>query len=117
MSFSIDLQAGPLGWRRYDCNLTSLTAWQEQSPLKQSFVPHSHPNPILSPLFWRKGGKPRTHAPPAIDSPYLALPHLNRYSDSMYEDFHAADRLTGEHLHCTWEATIVAIASRPPAPL
>lgn len=30
----------------------------------------------------------------------------------MYEDFHATDRWTGEDLHCTWKATIVAIATR-----
>src|ERR1700751_4296320 len=30
----------------------------------------------------------------------------------MYEDFHVADRWTGEDLHCTWKATMVAIATR-----
>ena len=30
----------------------------------------------------------------------------------MYEDFTAADRWTGEQLHCTWRGTIVAIATR-----
>lgn len=30
----------------------------------------------------------------------------------MYEDFHVADRWTGEDLHCTWKGTIVAIATR-----
>jgi hypothetical protein len=30
----------------------------------------------------------------------------------MYEDFHVADRWTGEDLHCTWRANIVAIATR-----
>lgn len=30
----------------------------------------------------------------------------------MYEDFHVADRWTGEDLHCLWKATIVAIATR-----
>jgi len=30
----------------------------------------------------------------------------------MYEDFHVTDRWTGEDLHCTWKATIVAIATR-----
>jgi hypothetical protein len=30
----------------------------------------------------------------------------------MYEDFHVADRWTGEDLHCRWKATIVAIATR-----
>ena len=30
----------------------------------------------------------------------------------MYEDFHVADRCTGEDLHCTWKGTIVAIATR-----
>ncbi len=30
----------------------------------------------------------------------------------MYEDFHVADRWTGEDLHCTWKANIVAIATR-----
>jgi hypothetical protein len=30
----------------------------------------------------------------------------------MYEDFHVADRWTGEDLHCRWIATIVAIATR-----
>lgn len=30
----------------------------------------------------------------------------------MYEDFHVADRWSGEDLHCVWKATIVAIATR-----
>ena len=30
----------------------------------------------------------------------------------MYEDFHVADRWTGEDLHCRWRANIVAIATR-----
>jgi hypothetical protein len=30
----------------------------------------------------------------------------------MYEDFHVIDRWTGEDLHCTWKANIVAIATR-----
>jgi len=30
----------------------------------------------------------------------------------MYEDFHVTDRWTGEDLHCTWKATMVAIATR-----
>ena len=30
----------------------------------------------------------------------------------MYEDFHAADRWTGDDLHCRWIGTIVAIATR-----
>jgi hypothetical protein len=30
----------------------------------------------------------------------------------MYEDFHVTDRWSGEDLHCTWKATIVAIATR-----
>lgn len=30
----------------------------------------------------------------------------------MYEDFHVTDRWTGEDLHCTWRANIVAIATR-----
>jgi hypothetical protein len=30
----------------------------------------------------------------------------------MYEDFHVADRWTGEDLHCVWKANIVAIATR-----
>ena len=30
----------------------------------------------------------------------------------MYEDFHVADRWTGEDLHCLWKANIVAIATR-----
>jgi len=30
----------------------------------------------------------------------------------MYEDFHVADRWTGEDLHCTWKGTMVAIATR-----
>ena len=30
----------------------------------------------------------------------------------MYEDFHVTDRWTGEELHCTWKANIVAIATR-----
>ena len=30
----------------------------------------------------------------------------------MYEDFTVADRWTGEPLHCTWRATMVAIATR-----
>lgn len=30
----------------------------------------------------------------------------------MYEDFRVTDRWTGEELHCTWKANIVAIATR-----
>jgi hypothetical protein len=30
----------------------------------------------------------------------------------MYEDFHVADRWTGEDLHCQWKGNIVAIATR-----
>jgi hypothetical protein len=30
----------------------------------------------------------------------------------MYEDFHVADRWSGEDLHCCWKANIVAIATR-----
>ncbi len=30
----------------------------------------------------------------------------------MYEDFTVTDRWTGEQLHCTWRATMVAIATR-----
>lgn len=30
----------------------------------------------------------------------------------MYEDFHVADRWSGEDLHCSWRANIVAIATR-----
>jgi len=30
----------------------------------------------------------------------------------MYEDFHVADRWSGEDLHCRWKANIVAIATR-----
>jgi len=30
----------------------------------------------------------------------------------MYEDFHVAERWTGEDLHCRWKGTIVAIATR-----
>src|SRR6516225_7263102 len=30
----------------------------------------------------------------------------------MYEDFHVADRWTGDDLHCIWKANIVAIATR-----
>jgi hypothetical protein len=30
----------------------------------------------------------------------------------MYEDFHVADRWTGEELHCRWKGTLVAIATR-----
>ncbi|WP_260706450.1 hypothetical protein [Edaphobacter flagellatus] len=30
----------------------------------------------------------------------------------MYEDFKVTDRWTGEQLHCTWQGTIVAIATR-----
>ena len=30
----------------------------------------------------------------------------------MYEDFHVADRWSGEDLHCRWKATVVAIATR-----
>jgi hypothetical protein len=30
----------------------------------------------------------------------------------MYEDFHVADRWSGEDLHCTWKGTMVAIATR-----
>lgn len=30
----------------------------------------------------------------------------------MYEDFHVTDRWSGEALHCSWKANIVAIATR-----
>ncbi len=30
----------------------------------------------------------------------------------MYEDFHVADRWSGEDLHCRWKANMVAIATR-----
>ena len=30
----------------------------------------------------------------------------------MYEEFHVADRWTGEDLHCRWKANMVAIATR-----
>ena len=30
----------------------------------------------------------------------------------MYEDFHVADRWTGQDLHCRWIGTMVAIATR-----
>ena len=30
----------------------------------------------------------------------------------MYEDFHVADRWSGEDLHCSWKGTLVAIATR-----
>jgi hypothetical protein len=30
----------------------------------------------------------------------------------MYEDFHVTDRWSGEELHCSWKANIVAIATR-----
>lgn len=30
----------------------------------------------------------------------------------MYEDFHVADRWSGEDIHCRWKANIVAIATR-----
>jgi hypothetical protein len=30
----------------------------------------------------------------------------------MYEDFHVADRWSGEDLHCRWKGTVVAIATR-----
>ena len=30
----------------------------------------------------------------------------------MYEDFHVADRWSGEDLHCIWKGTMVAIATR-----
>jgi hypothetical protein len=42
----------------------------------------------------------------------LPPPSPNHYADSMYEDFHVADRWTAEDLHCTWKANIVAIATR-----
>jgi hypothetical protein len=42
----------------------------------------------------------------------LLVMHWNRYADSMYEEFQVADRWTGEDLHCTWKANIVAIATR-----
>ena len=42
----------------------------------------------------------------------LAQPVPERYANTMYEDFHVADRWTGEDLHCRWKGTIVAIATR-----
>ena len=35
-----------------------------------------------------------------------------RYARHMYEDFHVVDRWTGEDLHCSWKANMVAIATR-----
>ena len=34
------------------------------------------------------------------------------YSGFMYEDFHVADRWSGEDIHCHWKANMVAIATR-----
>jgi len=42
----------------------------------------------------------------------LAAGKPGRYAICMYEDFHVADRWTGEDLHCRWKANIVAIATR-----
>jgi len=52
---------------------------------------------------------PRASAPPQVA---LAQPAPERYANTMYEDFHVADRWTGEDLHCRWKGTIVAIATR-----
>src|SRR5206468_9880152 len=51
----------------------------------------------------------------ALYSLVVYLPILGRsdiFLDSMYEDFHATDRWTGEKLHCIYQALIVAIATR-----
>jgi len=47
-------------------------------------------------------------------NPYLWFPRslVPCYSESMYEDFHVADRWTQEDLHIRWKGTIVAIATR-----
>jgi hypothetical protein len=42
----------------------------------------------------------------------LAPSPATNYAETMYEDFHAKDRWTGEDLHCRWKANIVAIATR-----
>ena len=35
-----------------------------------------------------------------------------RYAEYMYEDFHVIERWSGADLHCRWQATQVAIATR-----
>ena len=35
----------------------------------------------------------------------------------MYEDFHVADRWSGEDLHCRWKGTVVAIATPISVPI
>ena len=57
-------------------------------------------------MFLRRPGNRIT--PP----PHLALVEPERYANCMYEDFHVADRWSGEDLHCRWKGTIVAIATR-----
>ena len=43
----------------------------------------------------------------------LAARLASKYAGiAMYEDFHVTDRWTGEDLHCSWIANIVAIATR-----
>jgi len=42
----------------------------------------------------------------------LAVGKREGYASCMYEDFHVADRWSGEDLHCRWKGTMVAIATR-----
>jgi hypothetical protein len=52
------------------------------------------------------------NSPAARRHPQLAAPLPERYAKDMFEDFHVADRWSGEDLHCRWKANIVAIATR-----
>ncbi len=54
----------------------------------------------MGPYSFREGRCTLAPAPP------------ERYAKDMYEDFHVADRWSGEDLHCRWKGTMVAIATR-----
>ena len=54
----------------------------------------------MGPYSFREGRCTLAPAPP------------ERYAKDMYEDFHVADRWSGEDLHCRWKVTMVAIATR-----
>src|SRR5260370_10225004 len=56
-----------------------------------------------------------TRITPPMAGPRLQLPVLpgsDIFLVIMYEDFHAADRCTGQQLHCVCQSLIVAIATR-----
>jgi hypothetical protein len=60
----------------------------------------------------RDNSVPRNAATGKRGALALAVARAERYAGSMYEDFHVADRWSGEDQHCRWRGTVVAIATR-----